>query len=36
MSIRTIGVIGSGSMGTGIAHIAAQSGYEVILNDVSA
>ena len=35
MTIKTIGVVGSGSMGTGIAHIAAQSGYEVILNDVS-
>ena len=36
MSIKCIGVVGSGSMGTGIAHIAAQSGYEVILNDVTA
>ncbi len=35
MSIKTIGVVGSGSMGTGIAHIAAQSGYAVILSDVS-
>ena len=35
MTIKTIGVVGSGSMGTGIAHIAAQSGYEVILTDVS-
>lgn len=35
MSIETIGVVGSGAMGTGIAHVAAQSGYTVILNDVS-
>jgi len=33
--IKIIGVVGSGSMGTGIAHIAAQSGYEVILSDIS-
>lgn len=35
MSIKTIGVVGSGAMGTGIAHVAAQAGYTVILNDVS-
>ena len=35
MMIKIIGVVGSGSMGTGIAHIAAQSGYEVILSDIS-
>lgn len=29
MTIKTIGVVGSGSMGTGIAHIAAQSGYDL-------
>lgn len=34
MSIKTIGVIGSGQMGNGIAHVAAQSGYKVILNDI--
>ena len=33
--IKTIGVVGSGAMGTGIAQIAAQAGYKVILNDVS-
>jgi 3-hydroxybutyryl-CoA dehydrogenase len=32
--IKTIGVIGSGQMGNGIAHVAAQSGYKVILNDI--
>ena len=33
--IRRIGVIGAGQMGNGIAHVAALSGYEVSLNDVS-
>ena len=33
-SIRTIGVIGAGTMGHGIAQVAAQSGYEVLLVDV--
>jgi 3-hydroxybutyryl-CoA dehydrogenase len=35
MGIRTIGVVGSGAMGTGIAHIMAQYGYNVILSDVN-
>jgi 3-hydroxybutyryl-CoA dehydrogenase len=34
MEIKTIAIIGSGTMGNGIAHVAAQSGYNVILNDV--
>lgn len=34
MSIRTIAVIGAGQMGTGIAQVAAQSGYDVILHDI--
>ena len=29
-----IGIIGSGIMGAGIAQIAAQNGYEVIMTDV--
>ncbi|HEY2289453.1 MAG TPA: 3-hydroxybutyryl-CoA dehydrogenase [Thermoanaerobaculia bacterium] len=33
-SIRTIGVVGAGTMGHGIAQVAAQSGYQVILVDV--
>jgi len=33
--IRKIGIIGSGQMGNGIAHVIALSGYEVILNDLS-
>ncbi len=32
--IKTIGVIGSGQMGNGIAHVAAQNGFKVIMNDV--
>ena len=34
-SFRTIGVIGAGTMGHGIAQVAAQSGYEVLLVDVA-
>src|SRR5437667_10878727 len=33
-NIQTIGVIGSGTMGNGIAHVAARSGFKVILQDV--
>src|SRR5690349_5545931 len=33
--IKTVGVIGSGQMGNGVAHVAALAGYDVILNDVS-
>ena len=34
MNIQKIGVIGAGTMGCGIAQVAAQSGYEVVLKDV--
>ncbi len=34
MEIKKIGVIGAGLMGAGIAQVAAQSGFEVNLNDV--
>ncbi len=34
MEIKTIMVIGSGLMGGGIAQVAAQAGYNVIMNDV--
>ncbi len=34
MDIRRIGVVGAGTMGNGIAHVFARSGYEVILCDV--
>jgi 3-hydroxybutyryl-CoA dehydrogenase len=33
--IRKVGIIGSGQMGNGIAHVVALSGYEVVLNDVA-
>jgi 3-hydroxybutyryl-CoA dehydrogenase len=33
-SIRTVGVLGAGTMGNGIAHVFARSGYNVILRDV--
>jgi len=35
MSIQTIGVIGAGQMGNGIAHVAALAGYDVVLTDIS-
>ncbi|MCE3256724.1 MAG: 3-hydroxyacyl-CoA dehydrogenase, partial [Nitrobacter vulgaris] len=34
--IRKVGVIGSGQMGNGIAHVTALSGFDVVLNDISA
>lgn len=34
MKIKTVGVVGAGSMGSGIANLAAISGYKVILRDV--
>lgn len=33
--IRTVGVIGAGQMGNGIAHVSALAGYDVVLTDVS-
>jgi len=34
-SIRTVGVIGAGQMGNGIAHVCALAGFDVRLHDVS-
>jgi 3-hydroxybutyryl-CoA dehydrogenase len=34
MDIRKVGVVGAGTMGNGIAHVFARSGYSVILCDV--
>jgi 3-hydroxybutyryl-CoA dehydrogenase len=34
IDITTVGVIGAGQMGAGIAQVAAQAGYDVILSDV--
>jgi len=36
LNIQTVGVIGAGQMGNGIAHVCALAGYSVMLNDVSA
>ncbi len=35
MSVRTVGIIGSGTMGAGIAQVAAATGFQVILIDVN-
>ncbi|MCV3238567.1 3-hydroxybutyryl-CoA dehydrogenase [Mesorhizobium sp. ZC-5] len=34
-TIETIGIVGAGQMGSGIAHVAALAGYKVLLYDVS-
>ena len=36
MDIRTVGIVGAGQMGNGIAHVFALAGYEVLMNDISA
>jgi 3-hydroxybutyryl-CoA dehydrogenase len=33
--IKTVGVIGAGQMGSGIAHVCALAGYDVVLHDIS-
>src|SRR3954471_19009764 len=35
VDIKTVGVIGPGQMGSGIAHVCALGGYDVLLHDVS-
>src|SRR6476660_8695177 len=35
VAVRKVGVIGSGQMGNGIAHVAALAGFDVVLSDVS-
>jgi 3-hydroxybutyryl-CoA dehydrogenase len=35
VTINKVGVIGSGQMGNGIAHVAALAGFDVVLNDIS-
>jgi len=35
MEIRTIGVVGAGQMGAGIAQVSIMNGFKVVLNDVS-
>lgn len=34
MEIKRIGVLGAGTMGNGIAQVAAQSGYDVVMRDI--
>ena len=34
--LKKIGIIGAGQMGSGIAHVCALAGYDVLLNDISA
>ena len=36
IEIKTVGIIGAGQMGSGIAHVCAISGYNVLIYDVSA
>ena len=35
LTIKTVGVIGSGQMGNGIAHVCSLAGYSVLMNDLS-
>ena len=35
MEIKTVGIVGAGQMGSGIAHVFALAGYDVLLNDIS-
>jgi len=35
MAIKSVGIIGAGQMGNGIAHVFALAGYDVVINDVS-
>jgi 3-hydroxybutyryl-CoA dehydrogenase len=35
MEIKSIGIVGAGQMGNGIAHVCALAGYDVILTDIS-
>ncbi len=35
VTIKTVGVIGAGQMGNGIAHVCSLAGYSVLLNDIA-
>ena len=35
MTIKSVGVIGAGQMGNGIAHVFAASGFDVLINDIN-
>src|SRR2546427_13239194 len=34
MDVKTVGIVGAGTMGNGIAHVFAKKGYQVVLCDV--
>ena len=36
MGIQSVGIVGAGQMGSGIAHVFALAGYNVLINDVNA
>ena len=36
MAIKTVGVVGAGQMGSGIAHVCALAGFDVLLHDAAA
>jgi 3-hydroxybutyryl-CoA dehydrogenase len=36
LDIKTVGIVGAGQMGNGIAHVFAAANYDVVLNDISA
>ncbi len=36
MAIQSVGIVGAGQMGSGIAHVCALAGYDVLMNDISA
>jgi len=35
MEIKTVGIVGAGQMGNGIAHVMSLAGYDVMLTDVN-
>ncbi|MCV2867776.1 3-hydroxybutyryl-CoA dehydrogenase [Defluviimonas sp. WL0002] len=35
MDIKTVGIVGAGQMGNGIAHVFALAGFDVLLNDIT-
>jgi 3-hydroxybutyryl-CoA dehydrogenase len=35
MEIKTIGVVGAGQMGSGIAEVALTSGFDVLMSDIT-
>jgi len=35
MDVKSVGIVGAGQMGNGIAHVFALAGYDVLMNDIS-